>query len=84
MGFAFRNPEEQRLMLKLCDALTLIPLTEEIAELTITLRISRKIKLPDAVIYATAMATNMPLLTNNIFDFKSLPHKVELINPFDL
>jgi predicted nucleic acid-binding protein len=66
------------------NELTIVSLTDEIAEATIRLRTLNKIKLPDAIIYATALVQNLPLLTNNIADFKSLGDKVELINPFDL
>lgn len=84
LGFAFRNVDEHKLLVDLCNELPVIALTDEIAELTIALRTVNKIKLPDAIIYATAAIEKLPLLTNNLADFKSLGHQVELIDPFTL
>lgn len=84
LGFRFSNYEEHDLLLNLINELTVIPLSDTIAEETIKLRAKNKIKLPDAIIYATALAENLPLMTNNIADFKNLGNKVELIDPFTL
>jgi len=84
LGFPFQNKEEYKLLLEICGQLKIIPLNDLIVEETITLRKLYKIKLPDAVIYATALVESLPLLTNNIKDFQHLNGKVELINPFDL
>lgn len=45
---------------------------------------NHRIKLADALIYATALVERKPLLTNNIQDFKSLNEGVELVNPFSI
>jgi predicted nucleic acid-binding protein len=84
LGFAFKNADEHKLLVDLCNEIPVVPLTDEIAESTISLRATNKIKLPDAIIYATALVQNLPLLTYNIADFKSLGNKVELIDPFTL
>jgi predicted nucleic acid-binding protein len=84
LGYNFKNIEEHNLLIDICNEFTVIPLSDLIAEETINLRKSNRIKLPDAIIYATALIENVPLLTNNINDFKSLNGNVELINPFDL
>ncbi len=68
----------------MCDLLPVVSLTDNIAEATIMLRAKYRIKLADAIIYATALVEEKPLLTNNIQDFKSLNEGVELINPFSL
>jgi predicted nucleic acid-binding protein len=41
-----------------------------------------KIKLPDAIIAATALTENYILVTRNIGDFKHIPG-LELLNPWD-
>lgn len=46
-----------------------IDLNEEVILRTIALRKSRKIKLPDAIIAATALVNNLTLLTHNTKDF---------------
>jgi predicted nucleic acid-binding protein len=84
LGFPFKNKQEYDLLFAICGQLRTIPLTDLIVEETINLRKLYRIKLPDAVIYSTALVENMPLLTNNIKDFQYLNGKVELINPFDL
>lgn len=84
LGFRFSRIEEHQLLRNICNELEVIPLTDLIAVETIQFRTRHRIKLPDAVIYSTAYVLKMPLLTNNISDFKPLGNKVELINPFDL
>ncbi|WP_158288349.1 type II toxin-antitoxin system VapC family toxin [Mucilaginibacter psychrotolerans] len=84
MGFAFGSAKGRNYMAQVCSSCEIVELSDEITKQTIQLRASHKIKLPDAIIYSTALVENLPLLTNNISDFKSLPHKVELINPFNL
>ena len=84
LGYAFKSPDEHFFLVELCNELPVIALSDLIAEQTIIIRKNHKIKLPDAIIYSTALVQNLPLLTNNIADFKYLGNKVELINPFDL
>ena len=47
-------------------------LTEDVIEQTIIIRQQHKIRLPDAVIAATALAYNYILLTRNIEDFEGI------------
>lgn len=49
-----------------------IPLSEEVAEKTIDLRKEQKIKLPDAIIAATALVNDFTLITRNKADFKKV------------
>ena len=84
LGFAFKNEDEYILLASICNELIVIPLNDDITNETIRLRKNYHIKLPDAVIYATALVENTPLLTNNIADFNRLDGKVQLINPFTL
>lgn len=84
LGFPFKNNEEYQLLSDICSVLTVVPLSDEVANETIRLRKEYRIKLADAIIYATPAVKNLPLLTNNISDFKSLDGRVKLINPFDL
>ncbi|MBC6109814.1 type II toxin-antitoxin system VapC family toxin [Pedobacter fastidiosus] len=81
LGFAFKNKDEENFILELIDSLYVVPLTEEIVDATIKLRKLNKIKLPDAIVYATAQVVNGKLITNNIADFYKIISNVELINP---
>ncbi|MFD0764062.1 PIN domain-containing protein [Mucilaginibacter lutimaris] len=84
MGYSFKTEIEENYMHDICSSCRIINLSEEIIQATIAVRKKNKIKLPDAIIYSTALVQNLPLLTNNIADFKSLGNKVELIDPFKL
>lgn len=56
-------------------------LDKDIKLKTADLRKSYKIKLPDAIIAATALVNDLHLLTRNITDFKSL-RDLKLLNPW--
>ena len=84
LGFPFSTPEDQLYMERICDSCDVIYLSDEIIRETIHVRKNNRVKLPDAIIYATALVLDEPFYTNNIADFKSLGSKVELINPFNL
>jgi predicted nucleic acid-binding protein len=49
---------------------------------TVEIRKNYKLKLPDAIIAATAAIQNITLLTRNTSDFKIIPN-LELVNPWD-
>nr|MBA3544449.1 PIN domain-containing protein [Chthoniobacterales bacterium] len=46
-----------------------LPLTPEVAEETVVLRRKHRLKLPDAIIWATAVSENCLLVTRNKGDF---------------
>ncbi|MDP2827818.1 MAG: type II toxin-antitoxin system VapC family toxin [Sulfuricellaceae bacterium] len=58
-----------------------IPLTPAIVALVIDIRSTITIKLPDAIIAASALAENLPLMTCNTGDFKRIAGLVAL-DPF--
>ena len=55
-------------------------LNEIIAQKTIEIRKNYKIKLPDAIIAATAISENLVLLSNNESDFKNIK-ELKFLNP---
>lgn len=61
----------------------IIPMSDDIVEKTIEVRRTYKIKLPDAVIAATAIISNFTLVTSNIKDFKNISD-LKLLNPGDI
>lgn len=60
----------------------IIELDNEIKQRTVEFRKSFNIKLPDAIIAATASSNNLNLLTRNFSDFRKLPN-LEIINPWE-
>lgn len=63
LGFHNITREEDSLIRLKLDRLTYLPLTSNIENVVIELRQSRKIKLPDAIIAATALCSDIELLT---------------------
>lgn len=59
-----------------------LPLDEPVIQRTILLRQQHRIKLPDAIIAATALAHGLPLLTRNTSDFSAVPG-LQVLNPHD-
>lgn len=55
-------------------------LEKDIKIKTVELRKQYKIKLPDAIIAATALVSDLQLITRNTADFKDL-RKLQLLNP---
>ncbi len=63
LGWANITPEQEQLANKLLADMQHLPLSLDIENHTIALRRARKIKLPDAIIVATAQAHGLQLLT---------------------
>lgn len=70
-----------RKALHFIDFANVIPVTEEIANVAISLRRQYKVKLADAVIAATAIYFSFTLVTRNERDFKKIT-KLKIYNPF--
>lgn len=59
------------------------PMDDAIVDKTIEVRSLYKIKLPDAVIAATALANGLVLVSRNTKDFKNI-QGLEVIDPYEL
>jgi toxin FitB len=55
-------------------------LSDEVVEKTITICKAGKVKLPDAIIAATALVHDLTLITRNLTDFKQIG--LQLLNPW--
>jgi len=63
LGFHLITQEEETLIKQKLEHFSCLPLTKDIEDRVIDLRQSRKIKLPDAIIAATALYFGIELLT---------------------
>ncbi len=71
LGFNSQPITYQNLV-RLIDASTVISLTDTIVDKTIALKKVKKIKLPDAIIAATAMVHKLTIISRNTVDFKNI------------
>lgn len=76
-------PDEYAVLRSFVDDTNIIDLSNDIVEATIDLRKVNRIKLPDAIIAATAMVNSMTLITRNDIDFQNLEN-LAVINPYKL
>ncbi len=81
LGFQQPEMEEDRAK-QLLSRLVELPLSLEIAERTIQLRKHFRIKVPDAIIAATALEYSLQLITRNTTDFSKI-EALRLTNPFE-
>ena len=83
LGYKFENNFEKQKIERLCKLFPIIHLNIEIVEKVISIRQQHKIKLPDAIILATAVISKMELITANVSDFVNIDHNLKIYNPMD-
>jgi len=81
-GYTFASKKEEILINTLCENLIKADLTNGVIETVIRLRKTNKIKLPDAIILATAIENNLKLITRNTKDFEVAAPSDIVFNPF--
>ena len=81
LGFAAIEKDEERQLKDFISIAHIIPLDLQVSLKTIELRQQLRIKLPDAVIAATALVFDLTLITRNTDDFKNILG-IKLINPW--
>lgn len=69
LGYKFEKSEEKAIITEIVNTFDIINLDHEIANKVIAIREKNKIKLPDAIILATAQSLKADLITNNVHDF---------------
>jgi len=72
LGYPFPNQYEERIITDLCEMFERLFLTEDVEKQTILIRKTHKIKLPDAIIAATAITYDLTLVTYNSSDFNKI------------
>ncbi len=81
-GYRFKSDREERFIEQLCHELMTIYIDEQIVNKVIEIKKKRKIKLPDAIILATAITKKQALVTRNTKDFINFTPSLSIINPF--
>lgn len=76
-------PDDDQLLIEFMDVVSVIGLTNDIVLRTIGLRKLHKIKIPDAIIAATALDLSLTLISRNTADFRNIVG-LKLINPYEL
>ncbi len=82
LGWKGHTPEGFEKSKEFISFARVMPLTDEIADVAIELRRKVSIKLPDAVIAATAILYDLTLVTRNIKDFEKVDG-LRVYNPFE-
>lgn len=76
LGYPFRTHEEEELAKSILSQFSIVQTDPNISTLTVSLRKTNKIKLPDAIILSTAIHFSADLLTNNRKDFDNKGIKI--------
>jgi len=82
LGFTHLSQSDEQKIQLLLDSSCIIELTNDIVDKTIEIRKKIKMKLPDAIIAATALAHKLILISRNLKDFDKLQN-IKLENPYD-
>jgi predicted nucleic acid-binding protein len=77
------TPEASQLLNDFVDDSAVYSLSDEIVKKTIEIRKEYKIKIPDAIIAATAMTNGLVLVSRNTKDFRII-NGLEVSNPHEL
>lgn len=83
LGWNFPNPKKMEINQEFVESSSVFPLDNEIVEKTIKIRRKYKIKLPDAIIAATAITFDFTLISRNDKDFENII-ELKYLNPFNL
>ncbi|MBC8385378.1 MAG: type II toxin-antitoxin system VapC family toxin [Candidatus Cloacimonetes bacterium] len=83
LGYKFKTQDEKIIISELFAQFEIINIDLSIADTVISIRNNHKIKLPDAIILATAKNSDCDLITRNISDFTKIIKTVNVINPFE-
>lgn len=83
LGYTNITQYEEEKFQELVKSATIFNLNNEIVNETIKLRQLNKIKLPDAIIAATALLKNLTIISRNTKDFNKID-RLKVINPYNL
>jgi predicted nucleic acid-binding protein len=81
LGYNFSDNSEKEMISQLLGAIEIVDLNKDIANIAIEYRRRKKIKLPDALVLATAKYLNANLLTSDGDDFENIDSSVSIVKP---
>ena len=82
LGFNIK-PTSHEILIEFIEDATVLALDDDVVKQTINLRRTKKIKIPDAIIAATALTHNLELVTRDISDFKNI-EGLNVIDPHNM
>lgn len=82
LGYSFSSTQEEDKIKLLLSKINVLFVDFAIASKVINLKKNKKMKLPDAIIAATALTQNLELMTRNVDDFSNI-ESLKIINPFE-
>lgn len=83
LGYSFESISDENQTNDFINKCVVLPLDFNVVQTVIKLRKKNKLKLPDAIIAATAIVHNLTLITRNENDFSKITD-LKIINPFNL
>jgi predicted nucleic acid-binding protein len=82
LSFSQLSHAQESALRDLLDQFRVIPITNDIEELAIDIRRKYRMKIPDAIIAATAYSTLSIVVTHNVKDFKRITG-IRVYDPFE-
>lgn len=79
LGYHQLNQVQKKFLENFFKAITVLPISENVAEIAILIRQKRPVSIADALIAATAIAFELELLTENTKDYRGIQN-LELLN----
>lgn len=83
LRFDSPNKETYLTLVEFVNECSILNLNDSVINLTISICKANRIKLPDAIIAATAITFDLILLTRNITDFKTI-NNLKTLNPWEI
>jgi len=80
-GYNYSDNEEKEIVTQILNSVEIVDVNKEIADIAINYRKIKKIKLPDALVLATAKYLNADLLTSDVSDFQNIDKSVKIVEP---
>lgn len=80
LGYPNISPDEEKVLKDFLSQVKVLPIDDTVCDQAIILRKEKKLKLPDALIAATAISFNLALITCDA-DFSKNSDRFRIVNP---